>query len=227
MTATLLEQSEAHAVAARLTDHLPLPGLTAHPAAVAPERLAGARAVAATFVGSRSAELVLAFTGDELVSIGEGAPLASPLDVLRPALERASDLLGDGVLGELREATAVDVLGEGATVFELTGEGRTVGWFAVRLRDRAAAAATDVSSRLGRISSVEMALTVEIGRTRMSVRDLLSLEPGSVVELDRSVGTPADVLVNGRLIARGEVVVVDQDYAVRITSILDTADGVR
>ena len=68
-------------------------------------------------------------------------------------------------------------------------------------------------------------MTVEIGRTRMSVRDVLALEPGAVIELDRSAGAPADVLLNGRLIAHGEVVVVDQDYAVRITKILDMDDG--
>ena len=58
-----------------------------------------------------------------------------------------------------------------------------------------------------------------------SVRDVLNLEPGRVVELDRSAGAPADILLNGRLIANGEVVVIDQDYAVRITKILDVAEG--
>jgi flagellar motor switch protein FliN/FliY len=82
-----------------------------------------------------------------------------------------------------------------------------------------------VAGRLGRINNIEMALTVEIGRTRMSVRDVLSLEPGKIIELDRSAGAPADVLLNGRLIAHGEVVVLDQDYAVRITRILDVAEG--
>ena len=80
-------------------------------------------------------------------------------------------------------------------------------------------------ARLGRISNVAMDLTVELGRVRMSVREVLSLEPGAVIELDRSVGAPADVLLNGRLIARGEVVVVDQDYAVRITRILDPEEN--
>jgi flagellar motor switch protein FliN/FliY len=70
-----------------------------------------------------------------------------------------------------------------------------------------------------------MALTVEIGRTRMAVRDVLNLEPGAVIELDRSAGAPADVLLNGRLIAHGEIVVVDQDYAIRITQILDVVEG--
>jgi flagellar motor switch protein FliN/FliY len=82
-----------------------------------------------------------------------------------------------------------------------------------------------VAGKLGRINNVEMALTVEIGRTRMAVRDLLALEPGAVVELDRSAGTPADILLNGKLIAHGDVVVVDQDYAVRITRILDNPEA--
>lgn len=60
----------------------------------------------------------------------------------------------------------------------------------------------------------------------MSVANVLGLEPGDVVDLDRSAGSPADVLLNGRLIAHGEVVVIDQDYAVRITKILDTAETV-
>ena len=87
------------------------------------------------------------------------------------------------------------------------------------------APAAPVAGNLSRISNVEMSLTVEIGRTRMAVRDLLALEPGAVVELDRSAGTPADILLNGKLIAHGDVVVVDQDYAVRITRILDNPEG--
>ena len=83
------------------------------------------------------------------------------------------------------------------------------------------------AERLGRINGVEMALTVEIGRTRMTVREVLALEPGAVVELDRSAGAPADILLNGRVIAHGEVVVVDQDYAVRVTRILDAQEGAR
>jgi flagellar motor switch protein FliN/FliY len=54
---------------------------------------------------------------------------------------------------------------------------------------------------------------------------VLDLEPGGVIELDRSAGAPADVMLNGRLIAHGEIVVVDQDYAVKITRILDVAEG--
>jgi flagellar motor switch protein FliN len=136
-------------------------------------------------------------------------------------------VLGVGVLGESARSSAASLLADTATVvFELIAAGQTAGWFGIRVREAAAPSSpSSPAANLGRINNVEMTLTVEIGRTRMSVRDVLGLEPGAVVELDRSAGAPADVLLNGRLIAHGEVVVVDQDYAVRITKILDVAEG--
>lgn len=70
------------------------------------------------------------------------------------------------------------------------------------------------------LHGVEMEVTVELGHTKMLLRDLLDLSPGSVVELDRSAGSAVDVLVNGTLIARGEVVVVDDDFGVRISEVI-------
>ena len=64
------------------------------------------------------------------------------------------------------------------------------------------------------LSNVELAVTVELGRTRLLMKDLLSLRPGSVVELDRHVGAPVDVFVNSTLLAHGEVVVVDDELGV-------------
>lgn len=74
------------------------------------------------------------------------------------------------------------------------------------------------------LSNVELAVTVELGRTRLLMKDLLSLRPGSVVELDRHVGSPVDVYVNSTLLAHGEVVVVDDELGVRITAIDSGAD---
>jgi flagellar motor switch protein FliN len=74
------------------------------------------------------------------------------------------------------------------------------------------------------LSNVELAVTVELGRTRLLMKDLLSLRPGSVVELDRHVGSPVDVFVNSTLLAHGEVVVVDDELGVRITAIDSGAD---
>ena len=79
-----------------------------------------------------------------------------------------------------------------------------------------------VSRSLDLLHDVEMGVTAELGRTRMTVRDLLSLTPGSVVELDRAAGSPVDVLVNGTLIARGEVVVIDEEFGIRISEIVGT-----
>lgn len=67
--------------------------------------------------------------------------------------------------------------------------------------------------------AVDMEVTVELGRTRMSMRDLLALRPGKVIELDRSARAPVDILVNGTLFAHGEVVVVDEELGVRVTEI--------
>ncbi len=73
---------------------------------------------------------------------------------------------------------------------------------------------------LGMLREVPLEVSAELGRTRMSVAEILQLNVGSVVELDRAAGSPVDVVVNGSLIARGEVVVIDEEYGVRITEIL-------
>lgn len=72
---------------------------------------------------------------------------------------------------------------------------------------------------------IPMSLTVELGRTELKVRDLLALREGSVVTLDKTPGAAVDMLVNGRLIARGDVVVVDDDFGVRITEVIDARKG--
>lgn len=80
-------------------------------------------------------------------------------------------------------------------------------------------------SGLELLHDVEMGVTAELGRTRMVVREILDLVPGSVIELDRAAGSPVDVLVNGTLIARGEVVVVDEEFGVRITEVVGYDEG--
>ena len=77
-----------------------------------------------------------------------------------------------------------------------------------------------VSRSLDMLHDVEMAVTVELGRARMTVREILGLAPGTVVELDRAAGAPVDVVVNGTLIARGEVVVIDEEFGIRVTEIV-------
>lgn len=81
-------------------------------------------------------------------------------------------------------------------------------------------------SGLDLIMDVPLKVTVELGRTRMQIRDVLELGKGSVVELDKLAGEPVDLLVNGKLIARGEVVVIDENFGIRVTDIVSPAERV-
>ena len=73
---------------------------------------------------------------------------------------------------------------------------------------------------LERLHDVPVELAVEIGRTRMTIRETLALAPGSVVTLNRLAGEPVDLLVNGKPIARGEVVVIDEEFGLRVTELV-------
>lgn len=77
------------------------------------------------------------------------------------------------------------------------------------------------------ILDIPVQMTVELGRTRISIRNLLQLSHGSVVELDGLAGEPMDVLVNGTLIAQGEVVVVNDKFGIRLTDIVTPSERVR
>ena len=76
------------------------------------------------------------------------------------------------------------------------------------------------SADLGRLHDVPVELAVEIGRTRMTIGETLALAPGSIVTLNRTAGEPVDLLVNGKPIARGEVVVIDEEFGLRITEVV-------
>ena len=82
--------------------------------------------------------------------------------------------------------------------------------------DAAFAGAAD----LGRLSDVPVELAVEIGRTTMTIRETLAIAPGSIIALDRMAGEPVDLLVNGRRIARGEVVAIDEEFGLRVTEVV-------
>lgn len=81
--------------------------------------------------------------------------------------------------------------------------------------------------KLDVILDVPVTLSLEIGRTKINIRNLLQLNQGSVVELDRFAGEPMDVLVNGTLVAHGEVVVVNDKFGIRLTDIISPSERVR
>jgi len=84
-----------------------------------------------------------------------------------------------------------------------------------------------VSSDIDFILDIPVLLTVELGRTKIAIKNLLQLAQGSVVELDGMAGEPMDVLVNGCLIAQGEVVVVNDKFGVRLTDIITPAERIK
>jgi flagellar motor switch protein FliN/FliY len=91
------------------------------------------------------------------------------------------------------------------------------------LTDESAGDAVNMDS----ILDVPVTISMEIGRTKINIRNLLQLNQGSVVELDRLAGEPMDVLVNGTLIAQGEVVVVNEKFGLRLTDIISPSERVK
>jgi flagellar motor switch protein FliN/FliY len=93
------------------------------------------------------------------------------------------------------------------------------------LKDEGHAAGEDVNLEV--VLDIPVTLSMEIGRSKLPIRNLLQLNQGSVVELERMVGEPMDVMVNGTLIAHGEVVVVNEKYGIRLTDVISPAERVR
>ena len=84
---------------------------------------------------------------------------------------------------------------------------------------------SDVSMEV--LLDIPVTISMEIGRTKINIRNLLQLNQGSVVELDRLAGEPLDVIVNGTLIAHGEVVVVNEKFGIRLTDVISPAERVK
>ena len=214
----------ALAAAAAMPAELTLrPGETiADPDAVPLPPMPGA-AVTAALGGEVSGDIVLVLS-EEIVSALTNSPVG-PMDVataLRPALEAAASALGRVRVAAERVEEVVPAL-DG-----LRDKGVFLAVPLVAGTEIAATLALQVTppkprerrGSLDLLRNVAMEVTVEIGRTRMTVSELLSLHPGEVIELDRAAGAPADLLVNGTLIARGEIVVVDEDFGLRISEIV-------
>ncbi|HVL56516.1 MAG TPA: flagellar motor switch protein FliN [Burkholderiaceae bacterium] len=90
-----------------------------------------------------------------------------------------------------------------------------------------AAASADQRQDMDLILDIPVQLSVELGRTRIAIRNILSLAQGSVIELDALAGEPMNVLVNGCLIAQGEVVVVNEKFGVRLTDVVTASERMR
>ena len=188
---------------------------------------AAAAAVSARLSGEVTGDVVLVLSA-EVVEALDNSPVG-PMDVataLRPALEAAAATLGRVRVDSERTedpVTALDGLRDKGmfVAVPLVAGAEHVATLALQVTLPTAPRARRGSLDL--LRHVAMEVTVEIGRTRMTVGELLSLHPGEVIELDRAASAPADLLVNGTLIARGEVVVVDEDFGLRISEIVTDA----
>jgi flagellar motor switch protein FliN/FliY len=244
-------QTAAQAAVALLPASTPLSAGT--PSRDAADGTVAGQAVRARFAGAAQGEIVVV-VGQDLVDALASTPMGAldVTQAVRPALEAAAATLGPVSVdpGDLSDPTAAiaAILAAGGALVPLTdpdgvravlaiavasqvGGAGTPGFDPAAGTAAAAAAAGAAagftpmrSGGLDLLHDVEMEVTAELGRTRMSVRELLSLTPGAVIELDRAAGGPADLLVNGRLIARGEVVIVDENFGIRITEIVGSTD---
>ena len=95
------------------------------------------------------------------------------------------------------------------------------------LRDEKADITVDEKRKLDTILDIPVTISMEVGRAKISIRNLLQLNQGSVVELERVAGEPLDVLVNGTLIAHGEVVVVNDKFGIRLTDVISQVERIK
>ncbi len=197
-----------------------------------PDQPPAGEAVCARFNGAATGEIVVV-VGQDLVDALRNSPLGE-MDLaaaIAPAIAAAAGVFGPVVVDPGQAMATGVALGslaaKGEAVFVPLLDGDSpAGAVAMVLTPWPAppppggARSVARGTGLDLLHDVEMEVSAELGRTRMSVRELLALSPGSVVELDRAAGSAADLLVNGRLIARGEVVVIEENFGIRITEIV-------
>jgi flagellar motor switch protein FliN/FliY len=87
-------------------------------------------------------------------------------------------------------------------------------------------ATPDTDGNLKLIMVIPVEIKVEVGNSRLTIREVLNLAPGSIIELDRTAGSPADLIVNGTAVGQGDVVVVDESYGIRITKLVKPEDRI-
>jgi len=192
------------------------------------------QAIHARFTGTADGQIAVVL-GQELIDALAGTAMAG-LDLtqaIRPALEAAATALGPVTVDPGQQVPVPDamaaIVAAGGVLVPLTTEAATVAVVALAVTAQAGtpapaaapvAAVAPAAEAFGLLHEVELEVTAELGHTRMTVRELLALTPGAVIELDGAAGGPVDLLVNGRVIARGEVVVIDESFGIRITEII-------
>ena len=177
------------------------PESPAVPDAVAPQAALPPEQAAAVAVGSEAAT----------------ATIDSPRAAFIP-LPTAGQNIGDDVQFLLAQAQ------QAIASVENPSEPNLGGLAPFELKDLAGAPATGEKATLELLKDVDLDLRIELGRTNMYLEDVLKLKRGSVVTLDKLAGDPVDVFVNGRIVARGEVLVLNDNFCIRVTELLTGDD---
>ena len=126
-------------------------------------------------------------------------------------MAKDQDAMADEWAAALSEQSEVEASAKAAPMEELRDDGRSLAH----------------NDKLDVILDIPVTLSMEVGRTQIPIRNLLQLNQGSVVELDRMAGEPLDVLVNGTLIAHGEVVVVNEKFGIRLTDVMSPHERIK
>ena len=168
-------------------------------------------------------------TGDTVVA--SGLVIRYQVFSLPPNLQRSEELArtqvaitGEGLNGSaiwlVDDATAHYLLGR----TELAETGEDLPFAQAEMGSPTQRFGGDDASGIDRLLDIPLEISVELGRVKMLVKDVVELGTGSIVEIEKAAGEPVDVLVNGRLVARGEVVVIEDNFGVRVTEILNPQD---
>ena len=236
---TMMERlgSAAHAMTGAITTNTPLTAGQASADASAIPMSQAAVTIVATVEGAVAGNLMITFTQDVTAELGT---VAEMLNSLGPAFTEAGLAMGVTV-GEPTLASGTPSVAPDIAV-PLTMRGIPVGGLMLFASEpapepapaaaapAAPAAAAKTSgkmvdrridvSRIDPLINVQMEVTVEIGRTRLPIGELLALTPGKVIELDRPAGALVDLYINGTILAKGEIVVIDEEYGFRVTEIV-------
>ena len=169
------------------------------------------------------AELIEIFDLGMLQQLTGGSPAAPQPAAPAVAMPAGDDMLGDlGLGGGFGEQAAPS---QGQMSFGLGGQ-PSPNVQSVQFPSLSGGTPAGDQGNIGLLMDVYMEMTVELGRTRKLIRDILGMGEGTIIELDKLAGEPVDILVNHKLIAKGEVVVIDENFGVRVTEIVDPMDRV-
>ncbi|WP_407923544.1 flagellar motor switch protein FliN [Alteribacter lacisalsi] len=161
---------------------------------------------------------------DEAEKTGEDRDTGEPVDTVDQEIPADSEARGDKSEPETADALENDGSEHSIKVEQSREEG-AVSSAAFSEFNQSSEPARE-GENLGMLLDIPLEVTVELGRTRRSIREILELTKGSVLELDKLAGEPVDVMINKKLVARGEVVVIDENFGVRVTDIVSQRDRI-